>query len=82
MMRKAEIKFNEYTAGWLTQDENGFHFIYHKAYLVSDKPVPVSLTLPLQEGTLWFSIQSIPFCYIFILAMACRKDLPTFTPEI
>jgi len=49
-MRKAEIKFNENTAGWLTQDENGFHFSYTKAYLESEKPVPVSLTLPLQEN--------------------------------
>jgi serine/threonine-protein kinase HipA len=49
-MKKAEIKFNENTAGWLTQDENGFHFIYDKIYLESDKPVPVSLTLPLQKS--------------------------------
>lgn len=48
-MRKAEIKFNENTAGWLTQDENGFHFIYDKVYLESKNPVPVSLTLPLQK---------------------------------
>ncbi len=48
-MRKAEIKFNEHTAGFLSQDENGFHFIYDKAYLQNDKPIPVSLTLPLQE---------------------------------
>ncbi|MEI6753620.1 MAG: HipA N-terminal domain-containing protein [Paludibacter sp.] len=50
-MRKAEIKFNEKTAGFLLQDENGFHFIYEKNYLSSsDKPVAVSLTLPLQEA--------------------------------
>jgi len=48
-MRRAEIKFNENTAGWLTQDENGFHFIYDKVYLESNSPVPVSLTLPLQK---------------------------------
>lgn len=48
-MRKAEIKFNEHTAGFLTQDENGFHFIYEKSYLSSEHPLPVSLTLPLQE---------------------------------
>ena len=48
-MRKAEIKFNEHTAGFLSQDENGFHFIYDKAYLQNDKPIPVSLALPLQE---------------------------------
>jgi len=48
-MRKAEIKFNEDTAGWLTQDENGFHFIYDRSYLESEKAVPVSLTLLFQE---------------------------------
>lgn len=48
-MRKAEIKFNKHTAGWLTQDENGFHFIYDTNYLKSDKPVPVSMTMPLRE---------------------------------
>ncbi len=50
-MRRAEIKFNEHTAGFLSQDENGFHFIYEKTYLSSEKPIPVSLTLPLQENT-------------------------------
>lgn len=48
-MRKAEIKFKKHTAGFLSQDENGFHFIYEKSYLRSEKPIPVSLTLPLQE---------------------------------
>src|ERR1035437_2386362 len=48
-MRKAEIKFNEHTAGLLSQDENGYHFIYEKIYLSSERPIPVSLTLPLQE---------------------------------
>ena len=47
-MRKAEIKFKERTAGWLSQDENGYHFVYATAYLESDKPQPISLTLPLQ----------------------------------
>ena len=49
-MRKAEIKYNDQTAGILSQDENGFHFIYEKSYLNSSNPVPVSLTLPLQEN--------------------------------
>lgn len=49
-MRIAEIKFNNHTAGFLSQDENGFHFIYEKNYLSSKKPIPVSLTLPLQEN--------------------------------
>ncbi|MBS1488855.1 MAG: HipA N-terminal domain-containing protein [Bacteroidetes bacterium] len=48
-MRKAEIKFNERTAGWLTEDENGYHFQYDDKYLKSQKPESISLTLLLQE---------------------------------
>jgi serine/threonine-protein kinase HipA len=49
-MSKAEVKINEHTAGWLTQDENGYHFIYDPAWLKSRDPEPVSLTLPLREA--------------------------------
>lgn len=38
------------TAGRLTQDENGYHFVYDKKYLESKSPLPISLTLPLQEA--------------------------------
>lgn len=48
-MRKAEIRYNDSTAGYLIQDENGFHFNYERSYLNSEQPLPVSLTLPLQE---------------------------------
>jgi serine/threonine-protein kinase HipA len=48
-MRKAEIKYNKNKAGVLTQDESGYHFIYDSEYVKSEKPQPVSLTLPLQE---------------------------------
>ena len=36
------------TAGLLTQDENGYHFEYDKAYLQLASPQAVSLTLPIQ----------------------------------
>lgn len=49
-MRRAEIKMHNSTAGWLTQDENGYHFVYDKTYLQSKSPEPVSLTLPIQEA--------------------------------
>jgi len=48
-MRKAEIKIFDKTAGWLTEDENGYQFEYNKTYLTSENPEPVSLTLPIQE---------------------------------
>jgi len=49
-MSKAEVKVNEHTAGWLTQDEHGYHFSYDPLYLKSAYSEAVSLTLPLQEA--------------------------------
>jgi len=49
-MRKAEVKYLDRTAGWLVQDEEGYHFLYDQAYLHSENPKPVSLTLPLQAA--------------------------------
>ena len=48
-MRKAEILIHNQTAGWLKQDEGGYHFIYDSLYLQSPEAEPVSLTLPLTE---------------------------------
>ena len=48
-IKKAEIKYNNKIAGILTQDENGYHFIYDEKYLESSSPEPVSLTMPLKE---------------------------------
>jgi serine/threonine-protein kinase HipA len=48
-MKKAEIRIKNRTAGWLTQDENGYIYIYDTQYLQSADPEPVSLTLPLKE---------------------------------
>ncbi len=36
-------------AGWLTQNEQGYHFVYDKAYATKPNARPVSLTLPVQE---------------------------------
>ena len=46
-MRKAEIKIFDKTAGWLVEDENGYHFNYDSSYLESTNPDPISLTLPI-----------------------------------
>ena len=48
-MRKAEIKIYDTTAGWLVEDENGYHFNYDSSYLNATSPDPISLTLPLKE---------------------------------
>jgi serine/threonine-protein kinase HipA len=38
-------------AGTLTEDDEGFHFKYDSHYLESDKPEPISLTIPLETKT-------------------------------
>lgn len=48
--RKAEIKMHDHTAGWLVQDEEGYHFVYDVDYLRSESAQAISLTLPLQES--------------------------------
>ncbi len=48
-MRRAEIKIHDITAGWLSQDENGYHFVYDTVYLTLPDSESVSLTLPLQK---------------------------------
>lgn len=48
-MRKAEIKMHDQLAGWLSHDEDGYHFQYAPSYLQLQDPPPVSLTLPIQE---------------------------------
>lgn len=47
--RKAEIKMDGLTAGWLWQDEEGYRFQYDTVYLSSESPRAISLTLPLQK---------------------------------
>ena len=48
-MRQGKVFYNEVLAGIVTEDENGYSFVYDEAYLTGDHPQPVSLTLPLQR---------------------------------
>jgi serine/threonine-protein kinase HipA len=50
-MIKAEIKIHNSTAGWLSEDENGYHFRYDTEYLKADQPEPISLTMPVRQQT-------------------------------
>ncbi|MBK8566127.1 MAG: HipA N-terminal domain-containing protein [Saprospiraceae bacterium] len=49
-MRKAAIKIEDQLAGWLTEDEQGYHFVYDQAYVRQPHARPVSLTLPIREA--------------------------------
>jgi serine/threonine-protein kinase HipA len=50
-LRKATIKIGGQLAGWLTQDEQGYHFLYNPEYSAQPGAKSVSLTLPLREAT-------------------------------
>lgn len=50
-MRKATIKIENQVAGWLTQDDDGYHFTYDTTYVKTSNARPISLTLPLSEST-------------------------------
>ena len=44
-MKQAEVYFQDQLAGILTEDENGYTFVYIEAY-VEKKGTPISLTMP------------------------------------
>ena len=48
-MRQGQVLYNDVLVGIVTEDENGYSFVYDEAYLCGDHPQPVSLTLPLQR---------------------------------
>ncbi len=50
-MRKGVVKVNDYTAGVLWEDDEGFHFKYDSEYLNCSDAIAVSLTLPLHAET-------------------------------
>ena len=49
-MRRAEIHMHGRLAGLLTQDEQGYTFIYAAEYLQRPTAEPISLTLPLRPA--------------------------------
>ena len=49
MMKRAKVFFQEDFAGLLTEDENGYTFVYNDDYLQKEDAKAVSLTLPLHE---------------------------------
>src|SRR5687767_9714984 len=48
-MRKAEVKMHGLTAGWLTEDEEGYHYVYDPDYLILKNIYPISLTISLRK---------------------------------
>ncbi len=49
-MRQAQVFYQDQLAGLLTENDEGYSFVYDNKYLESSNPKPVSLTLPLQKS--------------------------------
>lgn len=49
-MRQAQVFYQDQLAGLLTENDEGYSFVYDNQYLESSNPKPVSLTLPLQKS--------------------------------
>lgn len=48
-MKSAKIYMYDHYAGRLTEDQNGFQFVYDSDYLEMEGAEPISLTMPLRE---------------------------------
>ena len=48
-MRQAQVFYQYQLAGLLTENEEGYFFVYESQYLENSNSKPVSLTLPLQK---------------------------------
>lgn len=48
-MKQAKIYMYSDFAGILTEDENGYTFVYDPEYLASENAEPISLTMPLTD---------------------------------
>ena len=48
-MKQAGIYVNDVFCGVLTEDEEGYHFVYTKEYLARNGAPPISPTMPLTE---------------------------------
>ncbi|MBI1316324.1 phosphatidylinositol kinase [bacterium] len=49
MKKKASIWVEDRLAGWLSNDENGYHFVYDLKYVQQIGAKAVSLTLPIRK---------------------------------
>ena len=59
-MRKAAIYYKNTLSGTLSEEAEGYRFVYHEGYLAATDSQPVSLTLPLKNEP-YFSKTIFPF---------------------
>ena len=72
-MKRGKIFLYDTYAGLLTEDENGFTFVYDADFLNSDKAEAISLTLPLTDKPYH---DTVLFCKDCIGAVSVILDEP------
>ena len=61
-MRKAKVYMHKELAGYLTETEDGYSFLYDMDYLTGSKAKPVSLTLPFR-----INLTLAKQCFLFLM---------------
>ncbi|RUT72945.1 HipA N-terminal domain-containing protein [Ancylomarina longa] len=59
-MRKADVYMHDQLAGIISENEDGYLFVYNRDYLESKSPEAISLTLPLTDKP-YKSVTMFPF---------------------
>ncbi|WOC53184.1 phosphatidylinositol kinase (plasmid) [Bergeyella porcorum] len=59
-MRQAQVFYKDFLAGTISEDENGYTFVYDENFLLQENVKPISLTLPLRQEP-YFSKILFPF---------------------
>ena len=74
-MKRGKIFLYDTYAGLLTEDENGFTFVYDADFLNSDKAEAISLTLPLTDKPYHDTVLFPFFDSRRMASEYCRKQL-------
>lgn len=45
-MTRSKVYYKQILAGYLSETDEGYHFIYDQEYLIKEQNLPISLTLP------------------------------------
>lgn len=78
--RKAKVNYNDQLAGYLWETENGFRFVYDQNYLLTGRPISISLPLrkePYESKALFSFFQGLlpEGWYLHIVSAVSKIDM-------
>jgi len=60
MIKKGKVLYGKIQAGWISEGDFGYEFVYDPEYRATQDAKPISLTLPLREAP-YYSNTLFPF---------------------